>query len=410
MRVGVFDLPYMPILHARDGFEVAEWGAHDVIEGRTIAEPVDVANLVAAFPPHALAFDRLDASPDDAARLERLLTECLEGVRRRGALAEALLARTDPSLAIVSFSEMHHAAHHLWHTIEPDSPVYRSMAFRNLPELGQRLEDLYEAVDAQVGRLAALFRDDTVLVCSMHGMQPCRGIPALLPALLEECGFCRRHTWADQSWTARAAGLLGAVKRHAPDAVKRAYYRTMPPAAARRVAKQNLLPTYDWTRTSAFALPSDQHGWIRINLQGREAEGRVPLGRYASTLDAIAQRLRALRRADDGAPIVSDVIRTAHTPAEAATLPIPDLIVHWADAVFASPSGLEGCSTTTSLIGEKFTGQHAVDGFCLVRGAIESRAAIHVTEMPDVILRALGWPAAVSRPIDADGTRAGPPA
>ena len=29
----------------------------------------------------------------------------------------------------------------------------------------------------------------------------------------------------------------------------------------------------DWSQTRAFALPSDQHGWVRINLRGREAQG-----------------------------------------------------------------------------------------------------------------------------------------
>src|SRR5256885_8916367 len=53
------------------------------------------------------------------------------------------------------------------------------------------------------------------------------------------------------------------------------YYDALRPSATRYLARPTMLPAYDWARTRAFSLPTDQHGWIRINLRGRERAGIV---------------------------------------------------------------------------------------------------------------------------------------
>jgi hypothetical protein len=53
-----------------------------------------------------------------------------------------------------------------------------------------------------------------------------------------------------------------------------------PVMIAYKLAQQTMLPAYDLNQTRAFALPTDQHGWIRINLAERESKGCITPEQY----------------------------------------------------------------------------------------------------------------------------------
>jgi predicted AlkP superfamily phosphohydrolase/phosphomutase len=128
-----------------------------------------------------------------------------------------------------------------------------------------------------------------------------------------------------------------------------------------------MLPLYDWSKTRAFALPTDQHGWIRINLLGRESQGIVPANCYEDLCAELEQRLRDLK-SENGARLVSEIIRTADHVDDALNRRIPDLVIHWADAAFAAGSRIKGSRTEVAITGHKYTGQHALEGFCILAG------------------------------------------
>ena len=134
-----------------------------------------------------------------------------------------------------------------------------------------------------------------------------------------------------------------------------------------RIAQPTMVPCYDWGHTRAFALPTDQHGRIRINLAGREAKGIVPRGQYEDICREIENLLRSLRR-EDGPPLVKDVIRTAASSSEAQNLMLPDLIVHFSDQAQQSPLRIKGSTLETYPTGTKYTGQHDMDGFFIATG------------------------------------------
>jgi predicted AlkP superfamily phosphohydrolase/phosphomutase len=151
-----------------------------------------------------------------------------------------------------------------------------------------------------------------------------------------------------------------------------------------------MLPPYDWSRTRAFSLPSDQHGWIRINLSGRELHGVVSNDDYLKVCDELESLLLGLRDLE-GNRLVTDVQRTSRTVAEARVSRLPDLIAHWADPAFKSPLKINRFDFVSEAIGKKFTGQHAMEGFCIHRGA-EAIAGdtLIATEMGKVVMRLLG--------------------
>jgi predicted AlkP superfamily phosphohydrolase/phosphomutase len=151
-----------------------------------------------------------------------------------------------------------------------------------------------------------------------------------------------------------------------------------------------MMPAYDWSRTRAFSLPTDQHGWIRINLLGREAQGIVPLNQYESTCEELERLLRSLMTAD-GRALVHDVLRTVVVAADAQSVSLPDLVVHWENAAFESLLEIKGSRVKTQPIGTKFTGQHSLDGFCIIRGVedFQGTDCVRVSELGQAITRIL---------------------
>lgn len=363
---GVFDVPFAPLVGLRDGFEISEWGAHDCLEGRMQAGPAQIAELVAEHPRHPLSLDRLDAAgADDYDNLKKLGAGCHEGVRLRGALARRLIDEIRPRLSLIVFPEIHHAAHYLWHTVASEHEIYDGLADARLTST--TLSQLYHEVDRQIGELVEAVDEDTsVLVFSLHGMRPARGIPAFLTRLLCESGFARFADWSGQSWNERARTVMASVKRSMPKVLKDLYYKTMSHATTQRLAQPTMLPAYDWSNTRAFSLPSDQHGWIRINLCEREAKGIVPVAQYANVYSELEDLLRSLRT-DDGKPLVREIIRTAPVGEDPRGLRLPDLVAHWENEVFASPLRIRGLGGELRAIGTKFSGQHSLEGFCIMR-------------------------------------------
>lgn len=376
VSIGIFDVPFALPVGMTQGFEVCEWWAHDTTGAGLQAGPNEILSLVRQSPSHPLSANRfVDTTPDNQSDLKELTAACVEGVRLRGTLAQRLITTTKPQLSLLVFPEIHHASHQMWHTVEPEHQVYRGRKLNGARELDgafapeQFLKEVYRAVDRQIGRLIESAGSETsILVFALHGVRPALGFPAFLGPLLCERGFSRLASWGSQSWSRRALSLLAATKRHTPDGLKNVYYKLTPTAATHKLARPTMLPVYDWAKTRAFSLPTDQYGWIRVNLRGREAEGSVPLDQYDETCRQLEEMLLRLTT-ENGELLVQDITRTAEDAKSAMSNPLPDLVVHWRDAAFASPLRIRDSKVQVEPVGKKSTGQHASEGFCIYRGS-----------------------------------------
>ena len=371
VSVGVLDVPFMPLLGVSNGFEISEWGAHDVVAARTRLAPDSIASIVGEHSPHPLEARFEVSGPEDYAGLERVGDICLRGITARGNLSRALIAETKPQLALLGFTEIHHASHYLWHKVEPEHPAYSDSALNQLATTRPDMREIYKELDKQIGELVSVVGTETsVMVFSLHGMRPARGSPAFLAPWLCERGFARFKNWRNQSWSERAKSSFATLKRHAPASAKKLYYRAMPANVTFQLASPTMLPRYDWANTTAFSLPTDQHGWIRVNLMGREAQGIVPPGSYDDICQQLESDLRGLR-SQRGEVLVHDVIRTALHVDSAMSQRLPDIVVHWTDEVFAAPLVIAGSKVKAESIGKKYVGQHSLEGFCILRSAQE---------------------------------------
>ncbi len=350
-RVGVLDVPFAPLVGVTEGFEVSEYGAHDRVKGRTRVSPDELAGVVAeAVPPHPYA-SPVARPPREPHQVPDFLEQALVGAQQRGDLAEQLITRTQPDVSVVVFTEAHHCGHILWHTVQPDLPMFRDFHSSAWPR--KTLVDVYREIDRQIGRLVEASGPDTaVLVFALHGMEPSRGVPTLIEPLLDELGLASRAVNQDK----RRSAVL-ALKARIPRRLRDLYWRALPQSTRSQWGKGAILPSYDWSRTRAFALPIEHEGLVRINLAGREAEGIVPPEQYDEICEQIEKAFLALHTVD-GRPVTKRVIRP---PRGTHAGGLPDVVVHWEPAVFESPVRLD--SGETWCMRREQSGQHSLDGF-----------------------------------------------
>jgi predicted AlkP superfamily phosphohydrolase/phosphomutase len=395
-RVTVLDVPFAPLLDAPGCVEVLDWGAHDLLGGclqvspRELEPAVVEAGGIHPFTTGPTAV----AGPGDRAGQARATARCVAGAEQRGRLARRLLADTAPDLFVMVFTEVHRASHLLW----PPSDA-RPGETAGSAETVSGLRDLLMAIDREIGRLRELVGPDTAIaVFSLHGMRPAHGIPTILGPLLEAHGIAVRRPWRDRSLPEHAAGTLALLKRAVPGPAKRLYHRWTPSAMTAVLTQPSMpMPAYDWSRTVAFALPTDQHGWVRLNLRGREAQGSVEAARYDDMCRRVEAMLRGTRLVG-GQALVRAVVRTAEDAATAAASPLPDLVVHWDDATFASPVRVAAPRIAAPNVGLHYTAQHAPQGFYLVRPGRFGRdglpldgAPVRAERLQHLFRRAAGW-------------------
>ena len=385
-RVAVLDVPKSPLSTDLNGIQLVNWLVHGP-NGRTASAPATLApDLVQRLGddltdhwPGAMCIEEMLPEAEQAVLVERALAS----IQWKTAAAVELLAREAWDLFLVVFKEAHCAGHQLWHHTDSTHPAHRADV---VARLGDPVKRVYQALDAAIARvLAAGPPDARVVVFSNLGMGGNFTGEHLLDAIILRLdGF-------------RPAGLW----RYAYHRTERAPSSTIG-RAARRVQRE--LYRY---RSAFQVFHNEISGAIRVNVKGREPNGRIaPGAELAAYVDTLAADLLALVDPGTGAPIVSRVVRSDEAfPGERRHL-LPDLFAVWSRrpaTAIASPK-----------LGEmRFpfrpwrTGNHTPDGFFVARGpavrAGQLPVAASIMDLGPSLCHMLGvpLPAVDGRPITA---------
>lgn len=422
-RCAIFDVPQTQLSPRVNGVQVLAWGARSARTPTTSDPPELLGQLTRAHGRHP-AFDRDHASywnPLAVAWLEHALRK---GTARRAAICRDLLRRERWDLVFTVFGEPHSAGHFFWH-LSQDHPLARWKR----TVLGDPMLRVFQAVDRAVGEILAARPDADVLLFSPEGMVANSvDLPStvFLPELLYRVSFGRATGLADGGPADRpplppavpkALGWHRALYALRTDThpLRRRLRRWLPMELAgwwegRRNPGPG--PHYPgrfgalfhqpamwysprWSEMTCFALPSIAHGYVRVNVRGRESTGLISPSEYGSFCDALVGHLRALRDARTGRPLVRDVIRTRENPLEQSlSLPDADLVVFYepspTDVVDSPDFGRIGPVPYAR------TGGHVNRGFAVIRAPGyrpgSTLAPGHVRDLAPTMLALLGVP------------------
>ena len=350
----VFDFPYFDLSRASHTRGAVGWGAQGPEEFSTNPEGLrdELLEGHGIYPASQWKHRFAWPSPE---RCQAMGNALAEGVAARSKIALWLLKERFPDweLALIGVSESHSVLEGLWHGIDEQHPLHNHPSSRSAAE---GIHEVYQAIDRLVGTLIAEFEDATILLFSLHGMGPNRSdVPGmvLLPELLHRYAFGRSFFAQPEAWTLAADGvpILGEAdswqlvtpdprstprrlaSKFLPKTVKQTLKRMLgtqngatcserdrapggEPILDRRRTSLEWMPAarYQplWPKMKAFALPAYHDGQIRLNLQGRERKGIVPLERYEVYCEEIKQILMDCRDPFTGEPPVDDIKGPGH--------------------------------------------------------------------------------------------------
>lgn len=355
-RTVVFDAPYFDLAQAPQVRGIVGWGAHD--PGVPAAARPDglLSEFEACFGKYPAERWIYGVVWPSAARATQMGEALVLGLERRARAARWLLGERLPDwdLALVVVSEPHSAIEGLWHGVDRSHPLHRMPSAEAARE---GLLAVYRGVDRLVGELAEAFPDAALVVFSMGGMganHSDTASMALLPELMYRRDFGRPLLRQPDGWTdATAAPVLGerqdwseAVCANLPADAPAPLLSRLGRAARRRLGgpAEPAAGSYlqrsvawipamryrpHWRSMHAFALPSFYDGRIRINLDGREAGGRVPASEYEMRCDELEALLRACRDPATGREVVEHVERIEGRDPLTLEATESDMVVVW---------------------------------------------------------------------------------
>ncbi len=254
--------------------------------------------------------------------LRRLRERFLQAPRRVADLAIERLRARPFDLACIVFAAPHLAGHRLWGV----PPYIDEEAFPPVERerLAGTLAEVYEEVDAQLGRVLEALPDDCdVIVCSVLGMDENTSradlLPGMLSAVLGEGTGNGSDSDSGAIWRLRGA-LSGRLRSQIAAA--------MPDRLALELTARLELRGVDWSTTRAFAHPADNQGYVSLNRKSRERDGVVDEAEATELISQIREGLLDFRD-PDGEPAVVAVDEVAACWQGAAAERLPDLVVRW---------------------------------------------------------------------------------
>jgi predicted AlkP superfamily phosphohydrolase/phosphomutase len=383
------DIPFTPTCSPFRGLEISGWASHDKLAPLSSYPPDLVATAQRRFGQWAVSYEGFGQGRiNDLLALRR---EMLQNTHRSAELAEWLL--THPwRLAIVCFSAPHRGGHRLWDRSSIKGPCSEAEG----AEFDGALRDVYVACDQAIGRLTAAHPDACVLVFSTHGMMVNTSRADFLDDMLV-------RVLAGGEGGRRPVSLSRRVGEALPDAWRRAMTMAIPAQLRNRLVTLWSAGAIDWQKTRAFCCRADLHGYVRINLKGREPLGIVEPGpEFDALCSRIAEGLSSFRDADTGEPLVEAVCRADYVfPDGPYRDRLPDLIVQWRQtpaaphrAVSAPGFGVIHRSTPGRMPNGR-SGNHRGEGFLIARGpGIPPGETItghpHIRDLAPTVLARLG--------------------
>ena len=383
------------------GVQIFEWGTWAWYWKR-MTTPVEIERqLTERFGPYPLKLEakRLGLGMPDLAYLHQQL---IAGAAQKANVTKWLMNSRPWDLFLVVFAELHPAGHYLWPENAPAS-IGRASASADFS--APKLRDIYVAVDRAVGEILKECGDDiTIFVISGDGVGPNRCGWHLLPQVLSRSGFTETLSQTNSGNGGSRKPFLRRLRDVVPPRLRSAIASRLPWQLRDRLVSQILTADIDWSRTRAFALPTDLEGCIRVNLRGREPQGVVePGSQYEEVCAELIEALGELINPANGKPAVRQVWRMDHLFPGARRHHLPDLTVVWNDEEEIREVHSDRLGLVSEPPVDPRTGTHHPLGFIGARGRRGGKGRMaqgsHIADLAPTILTHFG----INPPPDMDG-------
>lgn len=393
LRGVVLDVPKSHRSRAPATTMLVAWGAH-AARAAPAAWPttlIDEVNAAVGRYPLPLLSQEDDLHTETYYRTlrERLLA----GVRARSALHRHMVGRAPFDVFFTVYGETHAVGHRYWHFMD-DTHAWHDPAAPAI--LKHAIRDVYAAVDASVAELIeSVPKESTVLVVSSHGMQSTRHMPIFLPQVIARLlpASSKKKGRSTKGLLSRAALTARSL---APPAL-RAVVKQRVPWNVRQLVRARYLEAVcgvdQWPNQRAFCTPSEDNGYIRVNLRGREPAGLVAPGAEMEDLLAeLTEELSLLVDADTGERVIEAFVRPQQIYAGPHTTRMPDLVARFTPGspVMRLSSPRLGLLERSSTILHR-SSEHRPDGFVIARGAAAAGSPTpNIVDIAPTVLRMLG--------------------
>jgi predicted AlkP superfamily phosphohydrolase/phosphomutase len=338
-KVAVLDVPLSGLTENLNGVQLVEWGAHDAQYGFVTWPPSLASEVEARFGRHPL---RAICNADrDTAGYVGFRDDLLHGIRTKVALTKHFMRELDYDFFVQVFTESHCAGHQCWHIHDKSHPRHDAEQARTV---GDPIQQVYSAIDAAIGEVLAEVDDSTtVMVLASHGMGYKYGPQFMLDRILLRLGAAAPVplvasepavrlrdridpllTWGWQHLPQQVRDSLQSSRgkvRHWIDGDGKSKPQLIDPAAGKCFLVEN----------------NYAHGGIRVNLAGREPDGKVAPHEFDRFCEELTRDLMDIVDADTGKRVAARVIKTRDAYRGEYLDHLPDLLVEWAsDAPIAS--------------------------------------------------------------------------
>lgn len=286
----------------------------------------------------------------------RARDELLKGIEQKTRLAEKFLRQGRWDCFLVLFGESDTVAHHFWHYHDRRSPFFDPS---RAPLWGHAVREVYEALDAALGRLLAVVPGANALVISDHGFGGAGTTRVHLNRWLAE------HGWLQFTPAPVWAKVMGALKPLALSRIPARWqawlFRRRQAAWAGGLETAARFRGIDFARSAAFSEELGYFPSVWLNVRGRDPEGRVHPGDYDKVREEIRTALFEWRHPATGRSLLRHVwmreeIYTGPWVGEA-----PDLLLDFEEmpagyAVLAATSGGRSGPVVTEIDARKWRG------------------------------------------------------
>lgn len=344
LRVAAIDVPHMKADQPVNGVHIVEWGCHDKHFGFHTWPPELAKEIERDFGFHPAlkgreAYEVRDCAPDDeihrAGKLRTREEECalledlLAGVEKKKQLTLSVLDRGPWDFFVAVFGESHAIGHQQWHLHDPRHPRHDPATVEAMG--GDPVAQVYAALDRALGEIEAAAEPDLFLLHLSHGMGPhYDGTHVLEEALirLEAYHAAKRAGAAPPTF---APALKRWLKPAVPALQAMARAVGVPAGLRKRLGGAVVTwPADSRSQRRYFAEPNNTvYGGVRLNLVGREPNGRVAPEEADAVIAELEQDLLELVNVDTGKRVVRAVERCDAWHARTPTDAMPDLFLDW---------------------------------------------------------------------------------